>query len=64
MRREVPHYTEQQVTDHIEAALAIVDEIDPAGDLRRAVFTAAVNLLSAKQIVEEQFQPPVLSGKL
>jgi hypothetical protein len=54
---EAQHNTDEQVREYLTAALAIVGELDPPGDLRVPLFTKAVDLLSAKQIFFEQPQP-------
>lgn len=51
------HNTDAQVRGYIEAALALVEELDPPGDLREHVFIKATDLYSAKQIIMEQMQP-------
>ena len=54
---ERQNYTPAQATDHLRAALAIVDELDVPDDLRVAAFTKAADLLSAKQVLLEQAIP-------
>lgn len=61
-RSEQHHNTPDQVEEYLRAALAVTDEIDPPADLRPAMFTAAVNLISGKQLILEQ-DPPVLLGQ-
>ena len=56
-RREYPHNTSEQIRGYLDDALAIVNELDPPADLRAAVFTEAVRLIAAKQIIMEQPAP-------
>ncbi len=60
-RQEIPNNTAEQVHEYLTAALLTVDEIDPPDDLREACFTAAVNLISGKQIMVAQPQAVDLS---
>lgn len=53
VRRELFHYTREQVRDHLRDALAIVEEIAPPDDLRAVAFEKAVNLLATKNIAVE-----------
>lgn len=54
IQREYPHNTPEQVVEYIQAALRVVERLEPAEDLRVVVFSKAVDLLSNKQIVLEQ----------
>jgi hypothetical protein len=56
IRREYPNYTPEQVADHLSAALAVLEAIDPDDDDRPILLTKAIEMLSAKQIVMEQVQ--------
>jgi hypothetical protein len=56
-RQELPNNTIEQVKLYVTDALTLTETIDPPDDLRAAVFTAAVNLISGKQIVMQQPQP-------
>lgn len=56
-RTETYHSTPEQVREYLRDALAIVAELDPPDDLRAPVFTAAVNLGSAKTIAVEAVAP-------
>jgi uncharacterized protein YejL (UPF0352 family) len=60
-RQEVAHYTRAQVCEHLADALAVVDEAKVPDDLRPVALQEVVRLLAAKQIVMEQFQPPMLT---
>lgn len=63
MPKELHHNTNEQASGYIAAALAIVAELNVPDDLREAAFTAAVNLVSSKQVVYEQADvSPVLRG--
>lgn len=62
MRHEVPKNTPDQVLLYLRAGLEAVEDLDPPADLREAVFTAAVNLVSAKQIIMQQAQGVDPSG--
>jgi len=53
-KTEYQHNTPEQVREYVEAALALVEELDPPADLREACFTQALNMTSAKQIFYEQ----------
>lgn len=59
-RRDVATHTEAEIAGAVAFALDLVADVDPPGDLRGAVFTAAVNLHSSKQILWEQPPVPVL----
>jgi hypothetical protein len=61
-RQEIQNNTYEQVKLYVSDALTLTETIDPPGDLREAVFTAAVNLISGKQIVMQQPQPVDLRG--
>jgi hypothetical protein len=61
-KREIMNNTDAQVSEYLTAALLLVAELDPPGDLREAVFNQAVGLYSGKQIVVEQIQPNGLSS--
>lgn len=56
-RTEIPNNTPEQVMAYVRAALVVLEEVDPPADLREAVFTASVGLISGKQIMMEQPQP-------
>lgn len=58
--REHPHNSDEQVRDYLQAALALVDDLEPPDDLRGLCFAKAVDLLSSKQIFYEQ-QPSALA---
>lgn len=49
--------TPEQVREYLREALDVVDELGPPDDLRVACFTAAVNLVSAKQVTAEVIAP-------
>jgi hypothetical protein len=55
-KHEVPNNTPEQVLAYVNAALAIVAEVEPDDDLRAAVFAAAYAGVSGKQIIMEQQQ--------
>jgi hypothetical protein len=57
VRQELPNNTPEQVDAYLRAALQLVDDINPPGDLREAVFTAGVNLIAGKQILMAEPQP-------
>jgi hypothetical protein len=61
-RQELPNNTIEQVKQYVQDALTLTDTIAPPDDLREAVFTAAVNLISGKQIVMQQPQQMDLRG--
>jgi hypothetical protein len=61
-RQELPNNTYEQVKLYVSDALTLTETIAPPDDLRAAVFTAAVNLISGKQIVMQQPQPVDLRG--
>jgi hypothetical protein len=61
-RQELPNNTIEQVKEYVLDALTLTESVDPPDDLRAAVFTAAVNLISGKQIVMTQPQPMDLRG--
>jgi hypothetical protein len=61
-RQEQPNNTPEQVREYLRDALAVLDEIDPPAELREAVFTQAVSLISGKQIVFMQPQALDLSA--
>ena len=65
MRREIHHYTGDQVAEHGRLALALIAELEVPEDLRQVAFVAFYNGLSVKQIIEEQVQfvPPQLDGR-
>jgi hypothetical protein len=56
---EHPHNTDAQVQDYLQAALALVADLEPPDDLRQVAFAKAVDLFAAKQIVFEQPAPLV-----
>jgi hypothetical protein len=49
--------TRDEVTEDLETALAIVDELAPADELRVALFVEAARLLSHRTLVQEQGPP-------
>lgn len=55
-RQEIPNNTPAQVLAYVNAALALVDEIEPPDDLRASVFEKACDLFSGKQILMMQPQ--------
>lgn len=55
-RQEIHNNTPEQVREYLNAALLVVDELAPPLVLLGEVFTAAVNLISGKQIVVSQPQ--------
>jgi hypothetical protein len=57
---EHPHNSDEQVREYLQAALALIADLDPPDDLRGVAFAKAVDLFSAKQIVFEQ-QPSALA---
>jgi hypothetical protein len=61
-RQEQPNNTPEQVREYLRGALAVLDEIDPPAELREAVFTQAVSLISGKQIIFASPQPVDLSA--
>jgi hypothetical protein len=61
-RQEIPNNTDDQVEEYVTKALNLVRDLDPAPDLRAAVFEAAVGLYSGKQILVSEPQPVDLSG--
>ena len=56
-RSEVFHYTDEQVREHLRAALAILDDLAVPDDLRSIAFERVFNAISTKQIVVEQIAP-------
>jgi hypothetical protein len=54
---EHPHNSDEQVRDYLQAALALVDELEPPDDLRVVCFVKAAELLASKQIFYEQAAP-------
>lgn len=58
-RSEAFHYTDEQVRDHLRAALAIVDDLAVPDDLRAIAFQLVYGSLSAKQITVEAIAPGV-----
>lgn len=56
-RQEEPHNTPVQVREYLSEALAIVDELELADELRVPAFQKACDLLAAKQIMFEQVVP-------
>lgn len=60
-KTEVPHYTPEQVRFHLVDALTAVNKANVPPELREAAYREAVRLLAAKQIVVEQFTPPMLT---
>jgi hypothetical protein len=51
--------TRDEVTEDLETALAIVDELEPADELRVALFVEAARLLSHRTLVQEPAAPSV-----
>jgi hypothetical protein len=56
-RVEHQHYTPEQVVEHLQGALDVVDTLGPPDDLRVACFTKAADLLAAKTATVEQVTP-------
>jgi hypothetical protein len=54
---EHPHNSDEQVRDYLQAALALVANLEPPDDLRGVCFAKAVDLFAAKQIFYEQAAP-------
>lgn len=52
-RHEVPNNTPEQVHAYIEAASALVDQLDIPEERREAAFLKAIDLIAAKQLVLE-----------
>jgi hypothetical protein len=52
--RKFHHNTAGEVEGYVERALAIIESANPPEDLRVAAFTAAINLLSSKQVIIEE----------
>ncbi len=52
--KEFPHYTKEQVAQHLADALEIVDASDCPPDLVPIVLPGIIDKLAAKQIVMEQ----------
>lgn len=58
MRRvEHHHNTDEQVREYVLKALNLVDELHIVDELAPAVFAAACNLYSGKQITLEEVRP-------
>lgn len=51
---EYAHNTDEQVREYLQAALAVVADLELTDDLRVPAFIKAVDLFAAKQIVYEQ----------
>lgn len=56
-RQEIQHNTPEQVLAYLNAALAIVAELELADELREPAFVKAVDLLAAKQIMLDPVAP-------
>lgn len=57
MRRvDAPNHTRDEVRQHLQHALELVDELNTPDDLRGHMFDKAVDLLAGKQILWEQPQ--------
>jgi hypothetical protein len=61
---EIPNNTPDQVRQYLAAALELMEELEPAEDLRAPFFVKAVDLLSAKQIFMVQPQSPLAIGTM
>jgi hypothetical protein len=61
-RQEIPHNTPEQVRLYLQAALELVEELEPPDDLRGIFYAKAIDLLSAKQLIVEQLAPGVLGN--
>jgi hypothetical protein len=57
LRQEFQLNTPGQVGGYLRDALLIVEDCNVPDDLRVAAFTAAIGLVSAKQIMMEQVAP-------
>jgi hypothetical protein len=55
-RQEIPNNTPDQVFAYVNAALALVDQIEPPDDLRAPVFEKACDLFAGKQVLMVQPQ--------
>jgi hypothetical protein len=58
-RTDIPNNTPEQAREYLEAALELVEQLEPPAELREHVFNRAVELLSGKQILVSQ--PPSVS---
>lgn len=59
---EARNLSDEEVHDAVTKALTLVDELDPPGDLRAAVFASAAELYGAKSVTfVEQYQPGALA---
>lgn len=56
-RTEHYHNTDEQTSDYITRAVAIVQAIDMPDELRPAALTAAIGLVSGKQLILEPLAP-------
>jgi len=56
---ELPHNSAEQVEAYLRGALELVERLEPPPELRPLVFDKAVQLLSAKTLVQP---PPALAG--
>jgi hypothetical protein len=61
---EIRNNSTEQVFEYLREALALVEDLATPDDLRVALFTKAVDLLSAKQIVMTQAQSPLALGAM
>lgn len=52
--KELPHNTDEQVREYLQAALAVVADLELDDDLRVPAFIKAVDLFASKQIIYEQ----------
>ena len=57
MRHEMPHYTPEQVAEHLAEAARLVAEAGLPPAFHVVAFTKALDLLAQKQIIVEQVQP-------
>jgi hypothetical protein len=56
-RQEIPNNTPEQVLAYVNAALSLVEHIEPPDDLRAPVFEKACDLFASKQVLMVQPQP-------
>jgi hypothetical protein len=52
-RTEIPHYTPEQVNEHLREANRIVSELDLPEHLQPVAYRKAIELLAAKNITVE-----------
>lgn len=56
-KHEMMHNSREQVREYLAGGLELVEELNPADDLRGIVLTKAIDLLAAKHITIEQIAP-------